>query len=31
MRADSLKEAINLYEELLHRWKMEKYSADLLE
>lgn len=30
-RADSLKEAINLYEEQLHRWKMEQYSADLLE
>ena len=27
-RADTLKEAMNLYEEQLHRWKMEKLAAD---
>ena len=27
-RADTLKEAMNLYEEQLHRWKMEKIAAN---
>ena len=27
-RADTLKEAMNLYEEQLHRWKMEKLAAN---
>lgn len=30
-RADSLKEAINLFEEQLHRWKIENYQQQLLE
>ncbi len=30
-RADTLKEAINLYEEQLHRWKMEEYAQEAAE
>lgn len=30
-RADTLKEAINLYEEQLHRWKLEEYAQEAAE
>ncbi len=30
-RADTLKEAINLYEEQLHRWNMENYAQQLID
>ena len=30
-RADTLKEAMNLYEEQLHRWKLEQYARQSAE